>query len=433
VSNVTTAAGRPADPGPADLLYGETENELRAAVRAVLADKAAWRDVLARTETVQTYDDALWRTLAADVGCAGLLVPESAGGAGATYREAAVVAEELGRTAAPVPFLGSSVVATTALLAAGAGAGGLLTDVASGAVTAVLAVPFAAAPSRGAAASGQGSAASGQGSAASGQGSAASGRGSAGVRLVGPRRGDAPGVHRLSGTVSGVADALPAEVLLVPADGVPFGLYEVRVGAEGVSKAPFASLDMTRQLCDLHLDGALARQIASGQQASRAVDAALLAGAGTLAAELLGVAEQCLDMTVAYVKERRQFARQIGSFQAIKHRLADLWVAVTLARAAARSAAAALAGLTDVAGASGPAATEVALAVALAKAACSDTAVRAAEEMVQLHGGIGFTWEHPAHLYLKRAKADSIGFGTADAHRASLATLANLPPATDVG
>ncbi len=400
--------------GPADLLYGETEDELRAAVRAVLTDKAAWRAVLARTETAQTYDELLWRTLAADVGCAGLLVPESGGGAGASYREAAVVAEELGRAVAPVPFLGSAVVATTALLAAGAD--GLLGELASGAVTAVLAVPFAAIPGRGSA---------------------------GGARLVGPRPGDGPGAHRLSGTVPGVADALPADVLLIPADGVPFGLYEVRVGAEGVSKAPFASLDMTRQLCDLHLDGVLARQIASGDSAARAVDSALLAGAGILASELLGVAQQCLDLTVSYVKERRQFARQIGSFQAIKHRLADLWVSVTLARAAARSAAAGLAGLTELlsdvkvgvpgspAGLVPAAETEVAVAVALAKAVCSDVAVKAAEEMVQLHGGIGFTWEHPAHLYLKRAKADSIGFGTADAHRASLATLANLPAAPD--
>ncbi len=381
------AAGRPA--GQPDLRYGETETDLRQAVRAVLADKAGWREVLARTETAQTYDSSLWRTLAADVGCAGLLVPELAGGAGASYREAAVVAEEIGRAVAPVPFLGSAVVATTALMSAGGDGGRLLAELASGTVTAALAVPFAG-PSAGAANP---------------------------VRLVGPQPGDAAGVYRLSGTVPAVADALPADVLLIPADGVPFGLYEARVGATGVAKAPVISLDMTRQLCDLHLDGAEARRIASGAAAERAVAAALLAGAGILASELLGVAEQCLDMTVGYVKERRQFSRPVGSFQAVKHRLADLWVAVTLARAAARSAAAALA-----------TSAEAELAVALAKAACSDTAVRAAQETVQLHGGIGFTWEHPAHLYLKRAKADSIGFGTADAHRASLASLANLPP-----
>jgi alkylation response protein AidB-like acyl-CoA dehydrogenase len=395
-------------PRPADLLYSETETELRAAVRGVLADRAAWPDVLARTETSQAYDTALWHTLAADIGVAGLLIPEALGGAGASCREAAVVAEEIGRAVAPVPFLGSAVVATTALLSVGDSE--LLPQLAHGTATAALAVPFATGPF--AAGAGQ--------------------RGKPGVRLDAPRSGDQPGSYRLTGSVRGVADALPADVLLVPADGVPYGLYVVHVG-EGVRKDPVVSLDQTRQLCDLTLDRAVARQLASGAAAAQAVAAALLAGAGVLASEQLGIAERCLDMTLSYVKERKQFARPIGGFQAIKHRLADLWVMVSQARAAARAAANAL---TDQAGAARsdntPAAgaqpgTEAELLVALAKAACSDTALKAAQETIQLHGGIGFTWEHPAHLFLKRAKADSIGLGTADAHRAALARLADLP------
>jgi alkylation response protein AidB-like acyl-CoA dehydrogenase len=381
--------GAPAKARPLDLLYGEAETELRAAVRALLADKAGWRDVLARTETAETYDAELWRTLAAEVGVAGLLIPESLGGAGASYREVAVVAEEIGRSIAPVPFLGSAVVATTALMSAGDTE--LLTELASGAVTAALAVPFATGP---------------------GQPPAPT------VRLEGRQPGDAAGTYRLSGQVLGVADALPADVLLVPADGVPYGLYAVRVTDAGVGTAPVVSLDQTRQLCDITLAGAPASQVASGQAAEAAVAAAVLAGAGLLASEQFGLAERALEITVAYVKERHQFARPVGGFQAIKHRLADLWVAVTQARAAARSAAN---GLVNAG------VTESELAVALAKAACSDTALKAAQEMIQLHGGIGFTWEHPAHLFLKRAKADSIGFGTADAHRASLTRLVNLP------
>ena len=128
------------------------------------------------------------------------------------------------------------------------------------------------------------------------------------------------------------------------------------------------------------------------------MEAALTAGAAVLAAEQVGLAQRCLDMTLAYVKERRQFARPVGSFQALKHRLADVWVAVSQARAASRYAAACLA--------SGD--PDAKVAVAIAKAYCSEAAVHAAQECVQLHGGIGFTWEHPAHLYLKRAKADSI-------------------------
>jgi alkylation response protein AidB-like acyl-CoA dehydrogenase len=185
----------------------------------------------------------------------------------------------------------------------------------------------------------------------------------------------------------------------------------------GVAKAPVVSLDMTRQLCDLSFDDAPGRLIASGAAASQALDAALTAGAAVLAAEQVGLAQRCLDMTLAYVKERRQFARPVGSFQALKHRLADLWVAVLQARAAARYAAACLAEDDP----------DTPVAVALAKSACGEAAVAAAQECVQMHGGIGFTWEHPAHLYLKRAKASSVLFGTPGAHRAALASLVNLP------
>ncbi len=388
-----------------DLLYSDTERALSDALASLLADRGGLDQALARIESAQTYDDKLWQAVAADLGCAGLLIGERDGGAGASYREAAAVAEVLGSFVAPVPFLGSAVVATAALLSVASGAAassgtpftpakaaaGLLKRMADGGVTTALAVPFATA------------------------------LGSAfptSVRVAGPRPGAAAtGVARRRGMVTGVADALPAGVLLVPADGVPHALYLVDVAAEGVAKAPVTSLDMTRQLCDLSFDDAPATLIASGPAASAALDAALGAGAGILAAEQVGLAQRCLDMTVAYVSERRQFARPVGSFQGLKHRLAEEWVSVTQARAASRYAAACLA--------SGSPDTKV--AVALAKAYCSEVAVNAAQECVQMHGGIGFTWEHPAHLYLKRAKADSIGFGTPDAHRAALASLVNLP------
>jgi alkylation response protein AidB-like acyl-CoA dehydrogenase len=225
------------------------------------------------------------------------------------------------------------------------------------------------------------------------------------------------GTVKLRGTIHAVADALPADVLLVPADGVPNALYLVDANAPGVHRTPLVSLDMTRQLCDITLDDVQARQVVVGAAAEAAVSAGLSAGAAILAAEQLGLAQRCLDMTVSYVKERRQFARPIGSFQAIKHRLADLWTAIALARAASRYAAACLADGDP----------DAPVAVALAKSACSDAAVTAAQECVQLHGGIGFTWEHPAHLYLKRAKAASVAYGSPGEHRASLAGLVNLP------
>ena len=394
-----------------DLLYSDSERALVDSLSSLLADRGGLDKALARTESGQTYDDKLWSTVAGDLGCAGLLIGERDGGAGASYREAAAVAEVLGSFVTPIPFLGSAVVATAALLSVASGdsavtssgtpftpakaAADLLRRMADGGVTTALAVPFATAP-----------------------GSAFP----ASVRVAGPRTGDAAtGVARLRGMVTGVADALPASMLLVPADGVPHGLYLVDMAAEGAAKAPVTSLDMTRQLCDLSFDDAPGTRIASGPAASRALDAALAAGAGILAAEQIGLAQRCLDMTVAYVKERRQFARPVGSFQGLKHRLADLWVSVTQARAASRYAAACLAS------GAGPLSGDARVAVALAKAYCSEVAVNAAQECVQMHGGIGFTWEHPAHLYLKRAKADSIAFGTADAHRAVLASLVNLP------
>jgi len=404
-----------------DLLYSDTERALADSLSSLLADRSGLDKVLARTESAETYDDGLWHAVAVELGCAGLLIPERDGGGGASYREAASAAEALGSSVAPVPFLGSAVVATAALLsvasasspgtAAGAPRGAssvssgtpftparaatdLLRRMADGRVTAALAAAFATAPG---------------------------GEFPVSVRVAGPRPGDAQtGTARLRGTVSGVADALPASVLLVPADGVPHALYLVDMSAPGVAKVPVVSLDMTRQLCDLSFDDAPGTLIASGAAASQAVDAALTAGAAILAAEQVGLAQRCLDMTLSYVKQRHQFARPVGSFQALKHRLADVWVAVSQARAASRYAAACLA--------SGPGVhPDAKVATAMAKAYCSETAVLAAQECMQMHGGIGFTWEHPAHLYLKRAKADSVAFGTPDAHRAALASLVNLP------
>ncbi|HKA97482.1 MAG TPA: acyl-CoA dehydrogenase family protein [Streptosporangiaceae bacterium] len=386
-----TDAGRTAGRIP-DLRYQEAENDLRAAVRDLLDDRCPWPSVLARTETDEPNDAAAWRSLATELGCAGLLIPESYGGAGATYREAAVVAEETGRAVAPVPYLGSAVVATAALLGSG---DELLKGLAEGQVTAALAVGFGRAPIAG------------------GEGLATA------VRVGGPQRGDPPGQARLTGTAAGVADALLADVLLVPGDGVPFGLYAVDAGAPGVRRTPVVSLDATRPLCDVAFEAVPARTVATGAAATQAVASALAAGAAMLACEQLGTAQRCLDMTVAYVKERRQFARPVGSFQALKHRLADVWVQLTQARAAARYAAACLADGNP----------DTPVAIALAKAACGDAAVHAAQECVQLHGGIGFTWEHPAHLLLKRAKSGSMAFGTPDRHRAALAALVNLPPA----
>ena len=174
---------------------------------------------------------------------------------------------------------------------------------------------------------------------------------------------------------------------------------------------------MTRPLANIDFSGAASSRV-DRCAADVAVAAALETGAALLASEQLGFAQWCFDTTLAYAKQRKQFGRVIGSYQAIKHRLADLWIELNSAAAAARYAADTCARQDD----------DATIAAAVAQAYCSGVAVHAAEECVQLHGGIGMTWEYPAHLYLKRAKSDQLAFGTAYRHRARLAELVDLPP-----
>jgi alkylation response protein AidB-like acyl-CoA dehydrogenase len=364
------------------LLHSEVEDELRGSVRALLTDRAPWTAVLALGDADRPSDPKLWRTLAADLGCAGLAVPQERGGAGASWRETSVVIEELGRAVAPVPFLGSAVIATAVLL--GCEAGDLLGELAAGTRTAALAVPLSVAPGVGHRAT---------------------------VRADG---------GRLTGRVTSVADALPADTLLVPADD---GIYAVHAAAAGVTRTPVVSLDRTRPLCDVTFERTHGVRLAAGRPASQALHSGLTAGAAMLASEQLGVGSWCLDTTVAYVNTRYQFGRPIGSFQSLKHRLADLWVDLIQARAVARYAAVCLAEDDP----------DAPVATALAQAHCSTFAVAAAEECLQMHGGIGFTWEHPAHLYLKRAKSSAIALGTADHHRAVLGRLVDLSPPVPSG
>ncbi|MGH8962796.1 MAG: acyl-CoA dehydrogenase family protein [Jatrophihabitantaceae bacterium] len=363
-----------------ELLYTDVEEQLRSSVRELLDKRAPSAAVLARTESDERYDPALWTALAMETGVAGLAVPESAGGHGASWREVAVVAEELGRSVAGTPFLGSAVLSTA--LALSAAAHDLLAGLASGSTTAALAVALSTTPGA---------------------------PFPTGVRLDG---------STVTGTVRSVADVELADVLVVPAIGSA-GPVVVSVRAADVLRAGVVPLDLTRPLTDLTFESAAASVIASGDAAVQALTFALEAGAVVLAGEQVGLAERCLQLSVEHLRTRYQFGRPIGSFQALKHRAADLWSAITQARAVARYAADCLAAVDP----------DAPIAACLAQAYCGPVAVKAAEECVQLHGGIGFTWEHPAHLYLKRAKADAIALGTASQHRARLATLVDLPAA----
>ncbi|OBJ19272.1 acyl-CoA dehydrogenase family protein [Mycobacterium sp. 1245801.1] len=361
---------------PADLLYSDTEEALRAGVRQLFAERCPPEGVASLYNAEPQNFSGVWRTLATELGVAGLLVPESLGGAGASAREAAVVMEEIGRAVAPVPFLSSAVLATIALLRAGDTE--TVSALAQGELTAALVVPLSSAPGDP-------------------------------VPLV---SGDSDG---LSGSVTGVTGADAADVLVVPV-AAPAGLelHTVARGAAGLRVSPLLALDMTRPLAAVSFSGTPSSRAGAGDEP---VIEAIRTGAALLASEQLGVAQWCFETTLEYVRQRRQFGRTIGSYQAIKHRLADLWFEIGAATAAARYAA-------DTCARDG---ADADAAAAIAQAYCSDVAVRAAEECIQLHGGIGMTWEYPAHLYLKRAKSDQLAFGTAYRHRARLAELVDLP------
>jgi alkylation response protein AidB-like acyl-CoA dehydrogenase len=361
-----------------DLLYSDTEDAVRDSVRRLFAERCPSEAVTSLYDAAPQNFSDVWHTLAADLGMAGLLVPEELGGAGAGAREAAVVMEEIGRAVAPVPFLSSAVLATVALLHAGDT--DTVRGLAAGSLTAALTVPLSTAP----------------------------GDEVTGVSADG---------NGLTGRVTSVAGAAEADVLVVPVAG-PEGLelHTVSRDATGVEVSPVLTLDMTRPLADIEFSGVASSRVGTGF-AEAAVATALETAASLLASEQFGIAEWCFGTTLAYAKQRKQFGRAIGSYQAIKHRLADLWIDVNAAGAAARYAADTRASQDD----------DATIGAAVAQAYCSGVAVRAAEECVQLHGGIGMTWEYPAHLYLKRAKSDQLAFGTAYRHRARLADLVDLP------
>ena len=334
----------------------DEQRGLQEALANLLAKRSDSAAVRRAIEQPAGYDVELWRVLCEQIGVAALAVPERHGGVGAGPREVQLVLEELGRTLTPSPMLGS-VLASAVLLAVDddAAAGRLLRLIAEGTVAAVAWAD-------------------------------ASGRWSSGAFSV---SGD-----RLSGESHYVLDGDRAEILLAVAGG---SVYEVDVA--DAERAVTPTMDLTRRLTTVRLDGAAATRLGRPDpDLTAALDVALVA----LAGEQVGAAARILEMTVEYSKVRHQFGRPIGSFQALKHRMADLHVRLE----AARSAAYAAAGGT--------------LPAAAAKAYCSDAFTAIAGESIQLHGGIAITWEHDAHLYFKRAHGSAALFGSPDHHRRRL-------------
>ncbi|MFI6880372.1 acyl-CoA dehydrogenase family protein [Streptomyces sp. NPDC050400] len=387
-----------------DARFTEEQQEIRRTLRELATKRCTPDDVKAATRTPAGHDPALWGTLSGELGLPGLALPEECGGVGATVTELALAVEELGRTLAPTPLLATSGLAAPLIRALGTDGqrAALLPRIADGTLTAALAVP------------GTGLATA-LGLVADNAGDWAGGGRAGGVQA---RRGE--GGWRLYGQAEQVLDGHSAGLLLVAAHTGGFArsrthLFLVRDDAAGLVRTRQTSLDETRPQARVELRDVAAELL--GDE-GRDVPAALAATGDTaatlLAAEAVGAADRALERTVEYVKEREQFGRPIGSFQAVKHRLADVYVQVQAARSAAYYAA----------WAAGDGARERVGGLALAQAV--EALRTAAAEAVQLHGGIGFTWEHDAHLYLKRATGDELLFGPVHLLRARAAQAADL-------
>lgn len=369
-----------------DAAFTAEQDEIRRTLRDLLAKHSGPGEVRAAVRTAEGHDRALWRRLAQELGLPGLALPEEYGGAGCTATELALACEETGRALLPSPLLATAALSAPLIAALGTPAqrAGLLPRIADGALTAALAVPG-------------GSMAAALGLTADNRTGGWAGGGRAGG--VQARLGD--GGWRLYGEAGRVLDGHSAGLLLVAAHtgGYPRSrtlLFLVRTPSDGLTRTRLTSMDETRPLARVELRDTPAELLGEDEAADDVCGALAATGrtaAAVLAAEAVGAAAGALARTVAYVKEREQFGRAIGSFQAVKHRLADLYVRVEAARSAAYHAA------WD------PAAGPLALAQAL------EAARTVAGEAVQLHGGIGFTWEHEAHLYVKRAAGDELLFG----------------------
>jgi alkylation response protein AidB-like acyl-CoA dehydrogenase len=366
------------------------QEELRASVRRFLADRAPMSRVRELMDGGET-DWAVWEQAGTQLGLQGLAIPESYGGAGFSFAEQAIVLEEFGAALYGGPYLASAVLAATALLASpdeGARRG-LLPDIASGQTVATLAFTEDG--------------------------------GSwdpAEIRLSATKDGHGVnGAWRLDGHKSFVLDGATAGLILVAATtDAGLSLFAVEGDEDGLSRVALPALDQTRQLARLEFAGVTGALIGSPGDGAAALDRALDVAAVALAAEQLGGAQRALDMAVEYAKVRRQFDRPIGSFQAIKHRCADLLLEVESLRSAVGYAAAAVA--EDSA--------EIPVLASLVKAYASETYFHVAAENIQIHGGIGFTWEHDAHLYFKRAKASELFLGDGAYHRERLAARIGL-------
>ncbi len=364
----------------AEFRFTEEQQQLRTAVRKFCADNFDEPTVRHLMESEVPFDPKVWHRLGSELGVLGLSVPEADGGVGGSLVDQAVAVEEFGATLACGPLFGTVFLAIPALVACppGPARDELLAELVEGTKTAAVAVADKA--------------------------------GAFDPSAVTVTAND----DTATGAVQRVVDAGAADEILVAArTSAGIGLYAVDASASGVTRTPLITMDLTRPQAIVEFTDAPARLLAGPQEAERVITHALQAGSALLAVEQVGAAQHLLDLSVDYSKSRLQFGRQIGSFQAVKHKLADMLVDLEHARSTAYHAVWAL----------GDASDDPALAASIAQATASAAFSRIAADTIQVHGGIGFTWEHQSHLYFKRAATDAALLGTAEEHRARVADM----------
>lgn len=358
------------------------QEEFRRSVRRYLESRSPVSEVRRLMETPRGYDEEVWRQLADQLALQGLHVPEEYGGQGFTFVELVIVLEEMGRTLFCAPYLASTCLATNAVLNAGAEdqKRHLLGRLASGQAIGTLAC------------------------------TESDGRWEADA---GTTIASADGYGWcLDGVKTYVLDGLIADLVLVSAHADDrVALFVVDGDAAGMQRTELPTMDQTRKQARIEFSGVRAELLGDLESGRDALARTLDTAAVCLSAEMLGGAQRCLEMAVDYAKTRYQFGRPIGSFQAVKHKCADMLVDVESARAAVHHAARALADGDD----------DIPAVASFTKAYCSDVYFRTAAENIQIHGGIGFTWEHDAHLYFKRAKTSGVLLGDSTYHRELLA------------
>lgn len=363
--------------------FTDEQEQFRTALRRFLNDRSPTTEVRRLMATETGYDPAVWRQLSEELALPGIHVPEQYGGAGFGMVELGIVMEELGRSLLCAPYFSTAVLAANAILNAGAEAqkAALLPDLASGARLATLAI---AEPD--------------------GDWNPAA------IATVAAPAGDG---YRLDGIKSYVVDGHIADLLIVAArapktSGLEgLALFTLAADTSGVKRRQLAAMDPTRKIAQIEFSGAQASLLGNFNDGAKAIERTLDQAAIALANEMAGGAQTMLDSAVNYAKMRVQFGRTIGSFQAIKHKLADLLLEVELAKSAAYYAA-------QAAAANDP---EWPALANLAKAATSETYIHAAAECIQIHGGIGFTWDNDTHLWFKRAKSSEVFLGQPSYHR----------------